>query len=76
MNVPVGVFATLWAYRKLRDNGQRHGRRIDWWGNSTFAVGLSAVLVAVTYGIQPYGGHTVGWASPLVDAGLIGGGCS
>ena len=44
VNVPVGVFGTIWAYRRLRDNGERHRGRIDWWGNITFAVGLSAVL--------------------------------
>jgi MFS family permease len=37
------------------------------------AGGLVAVLVAVTYGIQPYGGHTMGWTRPLV-LGLLGGG--
>ncbi len=68
VNVPVGVFFTVWAYRTLRDNGERHPGRIDWWGNVTFAVGLSAVLVATTYGLQPYGGHTMGWTSPLVIA--------
>ncbi len=73
VNVPVGIYGTVWAYLRLRDNGERHRARIDWWGNVTFAVGLSAVLIAVTYGIQPYGGHTMGWTSPWVLAGLIGG---
>jgi MFS family permease len=73
VNVPVGVYGTLWAYLRLRDNGERHRARIDWWGNITFAVGLSAVLIAVTYGIQPYGGHTMGWTNPWVLAGLTGG---
>jgi MFS family permease len=73
VNVPVGVFGTLWAYRKLRDNGVRNRGRIDWWGNITFAVGLSAVLIAVTYGIQPHGGHTMGWTGPWVVTGLVGG---
>jgi MFS family permease len=73
VNVPVGIYGTIWAYLRLRDNGERHRARIDWWGNITFAVGLSAVLIAVTYGIQPYGGHTMGWTSPWVLAGLIGG---
>ncbi|HLH58050.1 MAG TPA: MFS transporter [Streptosporangiaceae bacterium] len=73
VNVPVGVYGTLWAYRKLRDNGERHPGRIDWWGNVTFAVGLGSVLIAVTYGIQPYGGHTMGWTNPWVVAGLAGG---
>jgi MFS family permease len=73
VNVPVGVFGTVWAYRKLRDNGERHGRRIDWWGNLTFAVGLSAVLIGVTVGIQPHGGAAMGWTS-LQVVGLLAGG--
>jgi MFS family permease len=51
----------------------RHPARIDWWGNATFAAGLSAILVAVTYGIQPYDGQAMGWANPAVIAGLAGG---
>ncbi len=75
VNVPVGVFGTWWAYRKLRDNGERHPARIDWWGNITFAIGLSAVLIGITIGIQPYHGHTMGWTSPAV-ATLLGGGAA
>jgi MFS family permease len=73
VNVPVGIAGTLWAYFRLRDNGARHPARIDWWGNATFAIGLSAILVAVTYGIQSYGGHAMGWSNPAVIAGLAGG---
>lgn len=54
VDVPVGVFGTVWAYRKLRDTGDRHRGRIDLWGNVTFAVGLGAILIAITAGIQPY----------------------
>jgi MFS family permease len=73
VNVPVGVFGTVWAYHKLRETSERHPARIDWWGNVTFAVGLGAVLIAITYGIQPYGGHAMGWTNPWVLTGLIGG---
>jgi MFS family permease len=73
INVPVGVFGTLWAYRRLRDNGERHKAKIDWWGNITFALGLGSVLVACTYGIQPYHGSSMGWESPVVLGELIGG---
>ena len=31
-----------------------------------FSLVLIAVLVGITYGIQPYGGHTMGWTSPVV----------
>jgi MFS family permease len=73
VSVPVGVLGTIWAYLKLHDVGERTKARMDWWGNITFAVGLIAVLVAITYGIQPYGGHSMGWTSPFVLTLLIGG---
>ena len=73
VNVPVGVFGTVWAYRKLRDTGERHRSRIDWWGNLTFAVGLGAVLIAITAGIQPYRHHAMAWTSPTVDGLLVAG---
>jgi MFS family permease len=73
VNVPVGVFGTVWAYRKLVDTGERHPGRIDWWGNLTFAVGLGAILIAITNGIKPYQGHTMGWTNPAVFGSLVGG---
>jgi MFS family permease len=73
VSVPFGVLGTIWSYLKLRDIGARHPARLDWWGNLTFGAGLIALLVGITYGIQPYGGHTMGWTSPLV-LGLVFGG--
>ncbi|WSL80917.1 MFS transporter [Kitasatospora sp. NBC_01266] len=73
VNVPIGLIGTVWAYRSLRETGVRRPGRIDWWGNISFAVGLTALLAAITYGIQPYGGQTMGWTNPWVLAGLIGG---
>ncbi|MFJ4686940.1 MFS transporter [Streptomyces sp. NPDC088789] len=73
VSVPFGVFGTVWAYLMLRDQGVRAPARLDWWGNATFAVGLIAVLAGITYGIQPYGGHPMGWTNPVV-LGAIGGG--
>ncbi|MET2982988.1 MFS transporter, partial [Gordonia polyisoprenivorans] len=51
----------------------RKHAKMDWWGNITFAVGLIAILIAITYGIQPYGTHAMGWTNPWVLTGLIGG---
>jgi MFS family permease len=73
VSVPIGVVATAWSYRSLRELGERRAARIDWWGNATFAAGLVGVMIGITYGIQPYGGHTMGWTSPLVLTTLIGG---
>src|SRR3954470_2821176 len=73
VSVPIGVFATILAYGTLKELGFRRAARIDCWGNLTFAVGLVCVMIGITYGIQPYGGHTMGWTSPLVLGTLIGG---
>jgi MFS family permease len=73
ISVPVGLFGTVWAYMKLEDRSHRSDAKIDWLGNITFAVGLIAVLVGITYGILPYGGHSMGWTNPWVLAALIGG---
>ncbi len=73
VSVPFGVLGTVWSYLRLRELGVRKPARLDWWGNVTFAAGLIAVLVGITYGIQPYGGHTMGWTSPLVLTLILAG---
>jgi MFS family permease len=73
VSVPFGVFGTVWAYTKLIDNGVRIPSKIDWVGNATFAIGLTSLLTGVVYGIQPYGGHPMGWTNPGVLAALFGG---
>jgi MFS family permease len=73
VSVPVGLVGTVWAYRSLREVPRREVARLDWPGNVTFALGLIAIMVGITYGIQPYGHSTMGWRSPLV-LGCLGGG--
>jgi MFS family permease len=73
VSVPFGVFGTIWAYLKLRDNGVRIPARIDWTGNATFAAGLIALLTGIVYSLLPYGGHPTGWTNPWVLAGVFGG---
>jgi MFS family permease len=73
VNVPIGVFGTVWAYRSLREIATTRRASIDWAGNITFFLGAGTLLAAITYGIQPYGGHATGWTNPWVDGGLIGG---
>jgi MFS family permease len=73
VSVPFGILGTIWSYLKLRELGVRKPASLDWWGNVTFAAGLIAALAGITYGIQPYGGHTMGWTSPMVIALIAGG---
>ncbi|MFT4010580.1 MAG: MFS transporter [Nocardioidaceae bacterium] len=73
VSVPIGIVGAIWSYLSLHELGERKPARIDLPGNVTFGVGLTAILVAITYGIQPYGEHASGWTNPWVLAGLVGG---
>jgi MFS family permease len=74
VSVPIGVVGTIWGYHSLHETAPPRRRApLDWGGNVTFGVGLTAVLAAIVYGIEPYGGHAMGWTNPAVLAGLAGG---
>jgi MFS family permease len=73
ISAPIGAFGTIWAYFMLHDTGVRKHAKMDWWGNILFGVGLVAILVGITYGLQPYGTSAMGWTNPYVLTALIGG---
>ncbi len=66
VGVPLGLAGTIWSYRSLREVGVRTPARFDWPGTLLFGIGLTVLLAAITYGIQPYGGHSTGWTNPVV----------
>ena len=71
VGVPIGILGTIWSVRSLKELGVRTPGKLDWAGSVTFGVGLTVLLVGITYGIQPYGDSTTGWANPWVF-GAIG----
>jgi MFS family permease len=72
VSVPVGLLGTIWAYLALEERATtRESKRIDWWGNLTFAAGLLGILIGLTYSIIPYGTAPTGWGNPLVIWSLI-----
>src|SRR3989442_1389008 len=66
INLPIGIFATIWAHKKLRELGTVHHERIDLPGNILFAGGLTSFLVGLTLGALS--GYT------LVDLAMMGAG--
>jgi MFS family permease len=72
-NVPIGVIATIWAHRTLREVGTRKSEPIDWFGNITFAAGLTMILIGAIYGINPTPTSSMSWTTPFVLS-MIGGG--
>jgi len=73
VGVPIGIIGTIWSVRSLKELGVRSPGRMDWAGTLTFGVGLTVLLIGITYGIQPYGDSTTGWTNPMVLAAIIGG---
>jgi MFS family permease len=70
VSVPFGILGTIWSRASLREISSPRRASIDWAGNVTFAAGLVALMVGVTYGIRPHGGHPMGWTSPFVLSAL------
>ena len=74
VSVPIGLVGTIWAYVALREQvSEREPARLDLLGNLAFGLGLLGILGGLTTGIIPYGGHAMGWSSPVVRAAIVGG---
>lgn len=50
INLPIGVFATVWSHAKLKELGTIRKEKIDWLGNATFAAGVFLILLGMTFG--------------------------
>lgn len=73
VGVPIGVLGTVWSLRSLVELGVRTPGRLDWAGTLTFGVGLTVLLIGITYGIQPHGDSSTGWTNPWVLGSIIAG---
>ena len=74
VSVPIGLIGTVWAYIALQELTKRAtDTRLDIWGNITLAVGITGIMLGLTYGIMPYAGQPMGWTNPWVLTALIGG---
>lgn len=72
ISVPVGIIGAIWAYKALHELAiiQTKKQKFDVLGNATFAASVLSILIALTYGVQPYAGNPVGWSNPIAEFGL------
>lgn len=73
INVPIGVFGSVWAYWQLKEIGEHQEHGVDVLGNLTFGGGLLLVVIGLTYALIPYGGQGMGWTNPLVAGSITTG---
>ncbi len=72
VSIPFGVLGTFWSYYKLKELSVRsETAKIDVWGNVTFLIGITLLLVGVTYGLIPYGTSPMGWSNPWVITSMV-----
>jgi len=70
VNVPIGIFGTLWAMRRLKDARRPvKATPMDWPGFVTFTFFISALLLALTY--AAYGLGDFWFSASLLLASLI-----
>jgi EmrB/QacA subfamily drug resistance transporter len=71
INVPIGIFGTLWGLWRLREPVVvAHHQRFDWWGSISFVVGLGSLLLGLSLLAFPLLGMPVVYA--LLVVAVIG----
>jgi MFS family permease len=71
ISIPFGLIGTIWSF-KLKELSQKAMKtKIDIWRNLSFVLGITLILVGVTYGLLPYGNSPMGWNNPWVIAAMV-----
>ena len=72
INIPIGIFGTVWAHYRLKDfaKNEEH-RRMDWVGYILFSSGLGLLLLSITYLGFGLSGYTYGFLMLGTGAVLI-----
>ena len=71
VSVPFGLIGTILSFYKLKELSIKAIKtKLDIWGNLTFVLGITLILIGVTYGLIPYGNNPMGWNNPWVIASL------
>ncbi len=71
ISVPFGIIGTIWSFKLKEMSKKAIKTKIDIWGNLTFVLGITLILVGITYGLLPYGNSPMGWTNPWVVGSMI-----
>jgi EmrB/QacA subfamily drug resistance transporter len=72
INIPIGIFGTVWAHYRLKDISSRDSYQgIDWVGFFSFAGGLGLILLAITYLSFGLSSYDTGFLMLLLGSILI-----
>ncbi len=70
VNIPIGIFGTFWAHRRLKEIARlEKGAPMDWVGFATFTISITSFLLALTFGA--YGGSEYAVVETLVAISAV-----
>jgi MFS family permease len=70
INIPIGIFATLWAHKRLREISVKDpSKKMDFVGFLLFSVGLTFLLLSITF--LSYGAGDLTEAMGFLAAGAV-----
>jgi EmrB/QacA subfamily drug resistance transporter len=70
VNVPIGIFGTYWAHRRLKEvSTPERGAPMDWQGFFAFTASIVTFLLALTF--AAYGTIPVSWLLLLVGSSVV-----
>jgi EmrB/QacA subfamily drug resistance transporter len=59
LNVPIGIFGTIWGYMRLKEISLKPvGQKFDYAGSILYCIGLATILLALTIG-DPLSGRNI-----------------
>jgi EmrB/QacA subfamily drug resistance transporter len=60
VNIPVGIFGTVWAHRRLHEQSKpERSAKMDWPGFVTFTLFITFLLLGLTYAAYGIGDYTI-----------------
>lgn len=72
INIPIGIFGTIWARRQLKDTAPLDkNRKIDWIGFALFTAFLFCLMVGLTYGAYGSSSLTISYVLLGACVGFI-----
>jgi EmrB/QacA subfamily drug resistance transporter len=72
INIPIGIFGTVWAHYRLKETSTKDSYRgMDWIGFVSFSAGLGLLLLALTYLSFGLAGYLPGFAMLASGIGLL-----
>ncbi len=70
LNIPIGLFGTLWAHLRLKEIATKDAqKKMDWLGFATFTSGLTLVLLAIS--LLSYGAAETVPGVAMLAAGML-----